>query len=173
MTAHKTMNQKNGALRMLKGRQINLIIFIICNGLIGTALYMEHVMELTPCYLCITQRVFIIITGMFALLALIHNQGLRVYGFLIAISALAGSFFSGKQLWLQSLPEDKVPACGPPAEYLFDAFNFSEALGMLLRGDGNCAEIQWTLLGLSIPGWTLLCFLFLALLGISQVLRKT
>lgn len=157
---------------MLAGRQTNLLIFLICNGLIATALYMQHVMELTPCYLCITQRAFVIITGMFALLALIHNNGLRVYGFLIAISALAGSFFSGKQLWLQSLPEDQVPACGPPAEYLFDAFSFTEAMSMLFRGDGNCAEVQWTFLSLSIPAWTLLCFLFLALLGISQVFRK-
>lgn len=157
---------------MLAGRQTNLLIFIICNGLIATALYMQHVMELTPCYLCITQRAFVIITGMIALLALLHNHGHRVYGFLIALSALGGSFFSGKQLWLQSLPEDQVPACGPPAEYLFDAFSFTEALGMLFRGDGNCAEVQWTFLNLSIPGWTLLCFLFLALLGLSQVFRK-
>jgi disulfide bond formation protein DsbB len=133
---------------------------------------MQHVMELNPCYLCITQRAFVILTGMLALLALLHNHGLKVYGFLIALSSLAGSFFSGKQLWLQSLPEDKVPACGPPAEYLFDAFNFNEALSMLLRGDGNCAEVQWTFLNLSIPAWTLLCFLFLAFLGFTQVIRK-
>lgn len=157
---------------MLKGRQTNLLIFLICGGLIATALYMQHVMELNPCYLCITQRAFVIITGVFALLALIHNHGLKIYGCLIALSALGGSFFSGKQLWLQSLPEDKVPACGPPVEYLFDAFNFNEALSMLLRGDGNCAEVQWTFLNLSIPAWTLLCFLFLALLGASQVIRK-
>jgi disulfide bond formation protein DsbB len=157
---------------MLTGRQTNLLIFLICNGLIATALYMQHVMELTPCYLCITQRAFVIITGMFALLALIHNNGLKIYGFFIALSALAGSFFSGKQLWLQSLPEDQVPACGPPAEYLFDAFSFTEAMSMLFRGDGNCAEVQWTFLSLSIPAWTLLCFLFLALLGISQILKK-
>lgn len=157
---------------MLKGRQINLIIFLICNGLIATALYMQHIMGLTPCYLCITQRVFIIITGMFALLALIHNQGHRIYGILIALSALMGSFFSGKQLWLQSLPADQVPACGPPAEYLFDTFSFSEAAGMLLQGDGNCAKVQWTFLNLSIPAWTMMCFIFLSLLAISQVIRK-
>lgn len=157
---------------MLTGRQTNLLIFIICNGLIATALYMQHVMGLNPCYLCITQRAFFIITGMFALLALIHNHGLKVYGVLIALSALAGGFFAGKQLWLQSLPEDRVPACGPPADYLFDAFSFSEAIGMLIQGDGNCAEVQWTFLNLSIPAWSLLCFLFLALLGISHLFRK-
>ena len=157
---------------MQKGRQTNLIIFLICNGLIAVALYMQHIMDLTPCYLCITQRAFIIITGMFALLALLQNHGLKIYGFLMTASSLGGGFFSAKQLWLQSLPEDQVPACGPPAEYLFDAFNFSEALGMLMRGDGNRAEVQWKFLNLSIPGWTLLAFLFLALLSFSLIIRK-
>ena len=154
-------------------RQTNLLIFTGCLLLILIALYMQHVMGLNPCYLCITQRVFVILTGIIGLLALIHNRGRRIYGALTSLSALGGAFFSSKQLWLQSLPEDQVPACGPPAEYLFDVFSFNEALGMLLRGDGNCAEIQWTLLGLSIPGWTLICFLGLAALGIWQVVRRS
>ena len=153
-------------------RQTNLLIFAACLLLMLVALYMQYAMELTPCYLCITQRVFVMFTGAVALLAFVHNRGLRIYGALTALSALGGAFFSGKQLWLQSLPEDQVPACGPPAEYLFDVFSFNEALGMLLRGDGNCAEVQWTLLGLSIPGWTLLCFLALAALGLWQVIRR-
>ena len=57
-------------------------------------------------------------------------------------------------------------------EYLFDVFNFSDALGMLLRGDGNCAEVQWLFLGLSIPGWTLVCFILLAALGLWQMVRR-
>ncbi|WP_461517553.1 disulfide bond formation protein B [Porticoccus sp.] len=154
-------------------RQTYLLIFTGCLLLILIALYMQHAMGLNPCYLCITQRVFVILTGSIALLAFIHNRGQRTYGALISLSALGGAFFSSKQLWLQSLPEDQVPACGPPAEYLFDVFSFNEALGMLLRGDGNCAEIQWSLLGLSIPGWTLICFLGLAALGIWQVVRRS
>jgi disulfide bond formation protein DsbB len=153
-------------------RQTNLLIFLGCTLLILIALYMQHVMELVPCYLCITQRVFVIATGLIALLAFLHHRHTRFYGALTALSALTGSFFSGKQLWLQHLPEERVPACGPPVEYLFEAFNFSDALGMLLRGDGNCAEVQWVFLGLSIPGWTLVCFLLLASLGLWQVVRR-
>ena len=141
-------------------------------GLIATALYMQHVMELRPCYLCITQRFFVVITGMFALLALFHNRGLKIYGSLTMISALGGGYFSAKQLWLQSLPVDQIPTCGPPAEYLFNAFNFSEALSMLLQGDGYCATVQWTFLHLSIPGWTLIGFLLLAVLGLLPIIRK-
>ena len=80
--------------------------------------------------------------------------------------------FSGKQLWLQSLPEDQVPACGPPADYLFEVLDFSEALSMLLQGDGNCAEVQWTLLGISIPGWTLLGFVVLVIMALALWLDK-
>lgn len=157
---------------MLSTRQIFLIACLGCTGMIATALYMQEVMALTPCYLCITQRAFVILTGVIALVALLHNRGHRIYGVLMALSAMGGGFFSGKQLWLQSLPEDKVPACGPPADYLFDRFSFSDALSMLLRGDGNCAEVQWTLLGISIPGWTLVCFVGLAVLGLWLAIRR-
>lgn len=153
-------------------RQTNLIVFLGCLLLILIALYMQHVMGLNPCYLCITQRVFVMLTGGIALLAFLHHRHLHIYGALTALSALGGSFFSGKQLWLQSLPEDQVPACGPPVEYLFDVFSFNQALGMLLRGDGNCAEVQWTFLGLSIPGWTIICFFGLAALGFWQAVRR-
>jgi disulfide bond formation protein DsbB len=144
---------------MTRSKQTNFIVFIFCFILIGAALYMQHVMELHPCYLCITQRVFVITTGILALLALM-------------ISAAVGGYFSAKQLWLQNLPIDEIPACGPPAEYLFNAFNFSEALSMLLQGDGNCAEVQWTFIYISIPGWTLISFILLATLGFSQLVRK-
>jgi disulfide bond formation protein DsbB len=154
-------------------RQTNLFIFLACNGIILVALFMQNTLELKPCYLCITQRGFIILTGTFSLLAFLHNYGIKVYGGLITLSALAGGFFSGKQIWLQNLPEDQVPACGPPVEYLFDAFNFSDALSMLFRGDGNCAEVQWTFLNLSIPAWALLCFLGLAALGLWQMIRES
>ena len=66
-----------------------------------------------------------------------------------------------------------MPACGPPADYLFDVFSLNEALPMLLKGDGNCAQVQWTLFNLSIPAWTLMAFTGLALLSLWQLLRKT
>jgi protein dithiol:quinone oxidoreductase len=157
---------------LITNRQINFFAFIFCVGLMTTALYMQHVMELRPCYLCITQRVFVLTTGMLVLLALLHNKGFKIYGSLTIISALGGGYFSVKQLWLQNLPIDQIPACGPPAEYLFNAFKFSEALSMLLQGDGNCATVQWTFLHLSIPGWTLISFLLLAILGLLPIIRK-
>lgn len=157
-------------------RAVFLLIAIVCAGLIGTALYMEHVMGLEPCYMCMLQRVFVIATGAVALLAALHNPkalGQRIYSGLVVLMALGGSFFSGKQLWLQSLPKDSplIPDCGASVSYLFEVETFGNALAKLLRGDGNCADVQWTFLGLSIPGWMLICFIGLAVIAVWQIAR--
>jgi disulfide bond formation protein DsbB len=157
-------------------RTINLLMAAACAGLIAIAIfYFQNHLGLEPCYLCITQRVFVIAIGVIFLVAGLHNplaKGQKIYSSLVAATAAVGGYFSIKQLWLQSLPEDKVPACGPPADYLFDAFSVSEAISMLLRGDGNCAEVQWQLLGLSMPGWVLVAFIGFAAVAIFQLLRK-
>lgn len=157
-------------------RTLNLLMAAACAGLIAIAIfYFQNYLGLEPCYLCITQRVFVIAVGVICLVAALHNPaatGRKVYAALAALAAFIGSFFSIKQLWLQNLPEDKVPACGPPVDYLFDAFSASEAISMLLRGDGNCAEVQWQLLGLSMPGWVLVSFIGFAGVAVFQLLRR-
>ena len=161
-------------IAMPTSRQVFLLIALGCAALMGIALYMEHVMGLVPCYLCIVQRVFVITTGVIALIAAIHNpgnSGIRLWGLLTAVAAAAGSGFSIRQLWLQSLPEDQVPACGPPADFLMDRFSVGEWLPMLLQGDGNCAKGDWSFLGLSIAGWLLVCFAGIILLSLWQVIR--
>lgn len=152
-----------------------LIIFLGCVGLMLTALYMQYFMDLYPCPLCITQRVFVIAVGVTALIAFIFNPktlGRRIFAVLGILLAIAGGSFSTRQLWLQSLPEDQVPACGPDIAYLMENFPLMEALSVLLRGDGNCAEVSWTFLGISIPGWTLVAFIGLALINAWQLMRK-
>jgi len=159
---------------MISVRHCFLLIALACAGLITTALYMEHAMGLVPCYLCIVQRAFVILTGTVALIAYLHNPGRvgsRIYGSLAAISAFTGSGFSIRQLWLQSLPEDQVPACGPSADYLMETFAVGDWLPLLLRGDGNCAKVDWTFLGLSIAGWMLIMFVGLGLFALWQVFR--
>ena len=145
-----------------------LLIFI-------AVFYFQNHLQLEPCYLCITQRVFVIAIAVICALAAVHNPsqfGQKIYAGLSALMAVIGGYFSAKQLWLQGLPEDQVPACGVPVDYLFDAFSLSEALSHLLRGDGNCAEVQWELLGISMPGWVLIAFIGYALMGIFQFIRK-
>lgn len=156
------------ALNALQAFTGILLIFV-------AVFYFQNHLELEPCYLCITQRVFVIAIALVCALAVWHNPGQRgqkIYASISTILAVIGSYFSLKQLWLQGLPEDQVPACGIPVDYLFDAFSLSEALSLLLKGDGNCAEVQWQLLGLSMPGWVLVAFVGYALLGIFQFIRK-
>lgn len=158
----------NRALNSLQALSGVLLIAI-------AVLYFENHLQLEPCYLCITQRVFVIAIAVICALAAIHNpaqSGQKIYASLSTLMALVGGYFSVKQLWLQSLPEDQVPTCGVPVDYLFDAFSLSEALSHLLRGDGNCAEVQWQLLGISMPGWVLIAFIGYALVGIFQFSRK-
>ena len=156
-------------------RQSFLIVFFGCIGLILTALYMQYQMDMAPCALCITQRVFIVLIGLLALFASLHNPeiiGRRIYCGLGGLSAVMGGLFSARHLWLQSLPEDLVPACGPDLEYLLDTFPLMEALDVLLQGDGNCADVSWTLLGISIPGWTLVAFAGLLAINVWQAIRS-
>jgi disulfide bond formation protein DsbB len=157
--------------RALNGLQALTAIILI----FVAVFYFQNHLQLEPCYLCITQRVFVIAIAFVCACAVWHNPercGQRIYAGLSTILAFIGGYFSLKQLWLQSLPEDQVPACGVPVDYLFDVFSLSEAISHLLKGDGNCAEVQWQLLGLSMPGWVLLFFIGYAFLGIYQFLRK-
>lgn len=161
--------------RLFPTRLTSLIIAMGCAMLIAIALYMQHSMGLEPCPLCMTQRVAIIAVGTVAFLAFLHNPaelGKKIYAALGAILAIAGGSVSSRQLWLQSLPEDQVPACGPSLEYMFDTFPLLDTLKIMLQGDGNCAEVVWTFLGLSIPGWTLVAFIGLLAVNIWQFLRK-
>jgi disulfide bond formation protein DsbB len=160
---------------MLPGiRQTNFLIFIACTLMMLAAAYMEHVMKMIPCSLCITQRGFVVLTGVLALIAALHNPGIRgrrTYAVLGIISPLLGACFAGRQLWLQSLPEDQVPACGPGLSYIFEVFPFVDALKLLLQGDGNCAHVD-KIFGLSLAAWTLIAFIGLALVNLYQLFRK-
>jgi len=153
------------ALAIPGNRLINFGIFLVCVATIGIVLYMEHVMFLQPCGLCISQRVFVIFCGLVCLASAIHNpgaQGQKLYAFGAASMCVFGSYFSIRQIWLQHLPEDQVPACGPGLTYIYENFPFMETLNFLLKGDGNCAEVKYRFLGLlSIPEMALVAFVFL------------
>lgn len=160
---------------MPSNRQIFLILFLGCLGLMSFGYYLEHVENLEPCPLCMTQRLFFVLSGLLGLLAFLHNPsatGMRVYAALVGIASISGAGFASRQLWLQSLPEDQVPACGPGLEYMFDALPFMEAFELLLKGDGNCAEVVWDLFGISIPGWSLIAFIGILMLAVYQLITS-
>lgn len=155
-------------------RKTNALIFIACTLMILAAAYMEHVMKMIPCSLCITQRGFVVLIGLLALAAALHNpalMGRRTYAALGIISAILGACFAGRQLWLQSLPADQVPACGPGLSYMFEVFPFMDAMKLLLQGDGNCAHVD-KILGISLALWTFAAFIALAAVNLYQLIRK-
>lgn len=155
-------------------RIIFTLVALGCALAMAVALYMEHAMGLEPCPLCIFQRVMVIAAGVVALVAALHGPralGVRVYAGLMIATAVGGGVLAGRQLWLQSLPEDQVPACGPGLDYLMDVFPVTEVFQMVFAGDGTCAEVNWTFLGLSIPGWTMVGFVGLIAIGFLQIAR--
>ena len=141
-------------------RRTFLMLLLASIGMIVIALFMEHFLELKPCILCYMQRGAVIIIGILAALGLLINPDkLRTYRFLISLiflSAIAGVLLSIRQLYLQSLPADLVPSCMPDIDYLFSTLPFLEVIILAFTGDGNCAEVLWTFLGISIPGWVLI-----------------
>ena len=157
---------------VLRQRPLFLGAFLICVALMATALTFQYAMKLEPCPLCILQRMFVIALGGVMLVAAVHNPALtarRVYGVLIVVLGVFGMVVAGRHVWLQNLPADQVPECGPGLEYLLDAFPLAEALSIVFRGSGECADVQWVFLGLTIPGWTLVIFTAFTLFGILLV----
>ena len=157
-------------------RQINLVIFLIVGSLLGYAAYSMKILGLEPCTLCITQQFFYCLIGISSFVSFLQNPGVtisRVYSFFISLFAIAGIWISGRQIWLQGLPEDEVPLCGPPLEYIIDVFPFADVLNALFMGDGNCAEIPWQFLGLSMAGWSFIWFLVIFFLSVTSLIKST
>lgn len=144
-----------------------LLGFLACAGLMGYALYAQHVQGFEPCPLCIFQRVAVIALGVVFLLGALHGPrgrgGRAAWGALALLAAGAGIAVAGRHVWLQNLPPDQVPACGPPFEFMRETLPLAELVSKVLRGSGECANIDWTLLGLSMPAWVLISFVALAL----------
>lgn len=159
----------------LQARTWFLLGFLFCVGLMLSAFYFQFVGKLDPCPLCISQRIMVVAVGLVMLVAAIHNPGSRgitVYAVASALNALAGATISARHVWIQHLPADEVPACGPGLSYMFEYFPLSETLRAMVTGTGDCAKADWSLLGFSMPFWVLLCFLGLAALGLSQLWNK-
>jgi disulfide bond formation protein DsbB len=156
-------------------RMGNVFGLLACAGLMAYALYAQHVLGLEPCPLCIFQRVAVIAIGMVFALAALHAPGAtgrRVYSLFIVLAAAAGAGVAGRHLWLQTLPPERVPACGPGLDYMLESFPFREMLETVLSGSGECAQVEWRFLGLAMPGWVLISVLVLGVFGVWNNWRR-
>ena len=138
--------------------------FLVCAGLMGFALYLQYYEYQDPCPLCLLQRVVFIVLMALFLVAALHGPGrvgATVYGGLLFVVAAIGAVIATRHVWLQHLPKDRVPECGPGLEFMFRKFPLTQALEKVLTGSGECAEAGWTLFGLTIAGWSLVWFVLL------------
>lgn len=144
---------------LLSRRFLNALGAVACAAMLAFALFSEHVLGLEPCPLCVFQRVAVISLGGVFLMAALHNPGnvgSRLYLALMLIAVAGGAGVAGRHIWLQNLPPDQVPACGPGLDFMMDSFPLVEVFDMVLSGSGECADISWSLLGLSMPAWVLI-----------------
>ncbi len=143
-------------------RMFFLTVMFSCIALMVFGLYLEYVQGLEPCPLCVFQRIAYILIGLIALIGATHNPKdlfLVIYKFLIIITAITGALIAGRQVWLQHLPPELVPECGPGLDYMLNVFPLSDAIKMILSGSGECAEVQWRFIGFSIAEWSLIMFI--------------
>ena len=153
-------------------------LVLLCASLLAYALYVQHVEFLDPCPLCVVQRLAFMWIGVAALVAAVHNPGIRgcwIYTGLIALGGVAGGLVAGRHIWLQNLPPGQVPECGMSLDYMLEALPFKEVLSEMFHGSGECAKVDWTFAGLSMPWWTLICYiciLIVTLLVVSQSSRR-
>jgi len=161
----------------LPGRRVlNLAGFLCCTGLMGFALYAQYVLLLDPCPLCVFQRVAVISIGIVFLIAALHNPsgwGGRVYTVLLALFAAGGAGVAAWHLHLQNLPPSEVPACGPGLNYMLENFPLGDALRMVFKGSGECADVVWSFLGLSMPAWVLISVGVVGIAGVWNNMRTT
>ena len=149
-------------------------VAVACGALLAFGLYLEHRLGLEPCPLCIVQRLLFMLVAATAIGAAWQapdSGGERWWALALALGAGLGAATAARQLWLQNLPPEQVPPCAPNLAYMLEALPWRDILPLLLAGDGSCAEVQWRLLGLSIPAWSLLAFAGCALCGIVSALQ--
>lgn len=162
------------ALSKLSPRRTFLAIFIFCAGLLSYGLYLQHFTGLEPCPLCILQRYAFVSIALLALIAAALNPkgvGLKIWSVLVAATAIAGGGVSVRQSWLQHNPP-AVSTCGPDMSYMISHFPLADALPKLFRGEGDCSQVDWSLFGLSMAEWALLCFALILAASIWQMLRR-
>ena len=148
----------------------NLQVFLVITTVIGMSFalfFLQRYMGFSPCPLCIFQRIGLMVMGGFALIASVFNPRSMVTRLLLWLGSLAGigwaAIVAGRHVWLQHLPADQVPSCGPGLDYWLDTLPMQQVLKEVFAGSGECASIDWTFMGLSIPEQSLILFSILIL----------
>ena len=149
---------------------------LIIAALLGYGYYLQYAQGLEPCPLCMVQRAFfyfLIATFVIAALHAPSRVGAWIYTAFVVLFAAGGAATAGRQVWLQHLPADKVPQCGPDLFFMLENMPLSRTLQKLIQGSGECAAVDWKFLGLSIAGWALVWFIALAVYALWLAARRS
>lgn len=149
-------------------------IALFCALSMAYALYAEHILDLEPCNLCMLQRGSMVALGVVCFIAFIHNAQQKIwrvtYALMAELAALSGLLVAGRHVWLQHLPADQIPACGPSFDYLVSQFPITEVIQEIFTGSGSCAEIKWQFVGFSMPEIVLALFIVFFLICQLQLI---
>ena len=163
-------------MMLVTRRHLLLTGFLISVFLIIYVLYTQYVLGLEPCPLCILQRVAVIALGLSFLLLAVRppqrKQSKFLASLLLVMISSAGVGIAARHVWLQNLPPDKVPGCGPGLDFMISNFPLSEALEMVFSGSGECAEISWSFAFLSMPAWALIWLILLGSFGVWSIYQR-
>ena len=154
-------------------RRIFATIFLACLGLLAFGMYLQHVVGLNPCPMCIVQRYALILVALCAALTgASSRKGIHIAGgVLMVLLAVAGAYVAARQTWLQWYPPEVV-SCGRDLYGMIETFPLQRAIPMIFKGGGDCTKVDWTFLGGSIANWSFLCFSGIAVVGTLLVWRR-
>ena len=153
-------------------RGVWALIGVVCIGLLSFGLYLQHVVGLEPCPMCIVQRYVMVLLAIIALLGSMSpgkGVGLITGGWLIALS-IAGAYVAAVQSWLQWYPPEVV-SCGRDFYGMIETFPLQRAIPMIFKGGGDCSKVDWTFLGGSIANWSFVAFVGLGLVALAAVVH--
>lgn len=149
------------------------LICLACVLMLAFGLYLQHVVGLEPCPMCIVQRYALVLVALFTgLAAIFRSRPLQVTGGVLAlVSAVGGAYTAAAQSWLQWYPPEVV-SCGRDLYGMIETFPLKRALPLIFRGGGDCSKVDWTLFGLTLANWAFVAFVVLSLLLITLLLRR-
>lgn len=155
--------------KWFSGKSGYLLGFVGSFGLVALALWIQTRYQLNPCPLCISQRmVFMALGLLFLITAFVKANTLlsKFFTLLLVLTALGGAGVAIRHWWLQAHRDSMIADCGVGFDYMFENFPLQKALTLVFRGTGDCAAIDWTFLGLSLPQMSLLAYLGLAIYAV-------
>ncbi len=146
-------------------RRVLLTLCLVSLAMLGFGLYLQHVVGLNPCPMCIVQRYALLLVAIVAgLTSLSHRRGLQVSGVLLAsLIAVGGAFVAARQSFLQWYPPQEA-SCGRDLYGMIETFPLKRAIPMIFKGSGDCSAVDWTFLGASLANWSFVVFSAILLL---------